>query len=66
MAYGHETSNPLITFLAWSCIALSFLWLIGAAIQAFVGLRKDACVNAACAIATIFAAAHLMPYLART
>ena len=29
--YGHEAKTPLIMFLAWSSIASSFFWLIGAA-----------------------------------
>jgi hypothetical protein len=65
-AYGHETQTPLIMFLAWSSIGSSFLWLIGAAVQAHFRLTTQACMNAAFAIATIYAVSYLMPYLART
>jgi hypothetical protein len=65
-AYGYEAAMPLIMFLAWSSIASSFLWLFGAAVQTHFQLKKKACVNAALAIAAIFMAAHLMPFLART
>jgi hypothetical protein len=64
-AYGHADGRLLIMFLAWSSIASSFLWLVGAAVQAHFRFIERACVNAALAIAAIFAAAHLMPYLAR-
>lgn len=64
--YGHADARPMIMFLAWSCIASSFLWLIGAAGQAHFRFTETASVNAALAIAAIFAAAHLMPYLARS
>ena len=64
-AYGHEIKTPLIMFLAWSSIASSFLWLIGAAVQAHFRFTTRASVNAAVAIASIFAAAYLMPYLAK-
>ena len=63
--YGHADDRPLIMFLAWSSIASSVLWLAGAAVQAHFRFIERACVNAAFAIAAIFAAAHLMPYLAR-
>jgi hypothetical protein len=64
LAYGHEARTSLTMFLAWSSMASSFLWLIGSAVQAHFGLTKQACVNAALAIASIFAVAHFIPYLA--
>ena len=64
-AYGHEADVPMIKFLAWSSIASSFFWLIGAAIQAHFRFTGLAIANAVIAIASIFAAAHLLPYLAR-
>jgi hypothetical protein len=63
--YGHEVHAPLIMFLAWSCIASSFLWLIGAAIQAHFRFIGRACLNAALAMLALFFAAELVPYLAR-
>ena len=62
---GHEYNSPLVILLAWSCIISSFFWLIGSVIQAFGGMRQIACINAILAIAVIFMAAHLMPYLAK-
>lgn len=62
--YGHTTAPPLFMFFYWNCIVSSFIWLIGAAVQAFNGLRTIACINAILALAAIFAAAHLLPYLA--
>ncbi len=63
--YGHEFQAPLIMFLAWSCIASSFLWLIGAAVQAHFRFTGRASVNAALAILALYCAARLTPYLAR-
>jgi hypothetical protein len=63
--YGHEAHAPLSMFLAWSCIASSFLWLIGAAVQAHFRFTGRACVNAGLAVLALFFAAELMPYLAR-
>ena len=65
VVYGHEAHASLIMFLGWSSIASSFLWLIGAAIQAHFGFTSRACANAGVAILALFAAAGLMPYLAR-
>jgi hypothetical protein len=62
MSYGQ---TPFIMFLAWSSIGASFLWLCGSAVQAFCGSRGEAAVNAVFAIAAVFAAAHLMPYMVR-
>jgi hypothetical protein len=53
-------------FLLWSSIASSFLWLIGAAVQAHFGFTRKACINAVLAIVALFSAAGLAPYLART
>ena len=64
-AYGHEAQTPLMMFLVWSSIASSFLWLIGAAVQAHFRFTGRASVNAVLAIASIIAAGHLTPYLAR-
>jgi hypothetical protein len=64
-AYGHEAKTPIIMFLAWSSIASSLLWLIGAAVQAHFRFTTRASVNAVVALASIFASAHLMPCLAR-
>jgi hypothetical protein len=64
-AYGHEAATPLIMFLLWSSIASSFLWLIGAAVQAHFGFTGRACVSAVLAIVALFSAAGLAPYLAR-
>lgn len=63
--YGHEVHAPLTMLLAWSCIVSSFLWLIGAAVQAHFRFIGRACVNAGLAIVALFFAAELMPYLAR-
>jgi len=63
--YGHEGHGPLMKFLAWSCIASSFLWLIGAVVQAHFRFTGKACVNAGLALLALFCAAALMPYLAR-
>jgi hypothetical protein len=63
--YGHEFRAPLIMVLAWSCIASSFLWLIGAAVQAHFRFTGRACANTVLAIVALFFAAELMPYWAR-
>lgn len=63
--YGHEGHAPLMMFLAWSCIASSFLWLIGAGVQAHFRFTRKACVNAGLAVLALFCAAEFMPYWAR-
>jgi len=64
-ACGYEVETPLGMFLAWSSIASSVLWLIGAAVQAHFRFAMQAGLNALAAIASILAVAHLMPYLAK-
>ncbi len=64
-AHGHEAETPFVIFLLWSSVASSFLWLIGAAVQAHFRFIGKACINAALAILALFSAAGLAPYIAR-
>jgi uncharacterized membrane protein len=64
-AYGHANNSSIIMVFAWICIASCFCWIITAAVQLFNGSRQIAYINIIIALAVIFAAAHLMPYLAK-
>jgi hypothetical protein len=61
----HAVNFRFVMFLAWSCVASSFLWLIGAAVQAHFRFVGIASINALLAIAALYAAGRLMPCLAK-
>ena len=50
VAYGHADDRLLIMFLSWSSIIASFMWLLGAAVQAHFRFIQRACLNAVLAI----------------
>jgi hypothetical protein len=64
-AYGHKYSSAFVMFTMWSCVVAGFVVMIGATIQAHIGFRKGAMLNALLGVFFIFVSGHYAPFIAR-